>query len=362
MAETLFPPRRLARACAMALCTLAASPVLAENVIPPDAESVPFLTLRDRTGGASPAAAFGGDRGDLSAGFCVLTEPAGFLAPIAEATALKLPGRDFELSALHLHDPGAVFDRLEETAAGNIPALYVHGYYEGIARNCVRAGMTRRNLGLDGRLLMFSWPSDEDILRYASDEADLYWSVPAIADATREMVRRFGPGRVDLIGHSLGGRGVVLALDEISRDAADSGPLVDDVVLIAPDMDFDVFVQHLPRIRDLARTITVYVSDRDLPLAISAELHGFPRLGQTGNDTALLGGVEVIDVSAMSGIGAIDIPGAPASSLSGHIYHLSSSDIAADIAALLNDGHRAADRPALAPAGPNLWRLSATPR
>ena len=362
MRDLLALPHRLARACLLALCALGAGPALADDVVPPGAETLPFLTLRDATGAASPANAFGGRRSDLSAGYCILTEPARFLAPIAEVTALKMPGRDFRLSALHLYDPATILDRLAETAAGNRPALYVHGYYEGIERNCVRAGMLRRNLGLEGRLLLFSWPSDEDILRYASDEADLFWSVPAIADATMDLVNRFGPGEVDLIGHSLGGRGIVLALDRIARDHDGSGPLVDDVVLIAADMDFDVFVQHLPRIREVARTITIYVASGDIPLAISAELHGYPRLGQTGNDVSDLDGVEVIDVSAMSGIGAIDIPGAPASSLSGHVYHLSSRDIADDISALLNDGRRAADRPALTPVGPNLWRLSATPK
>ena len=186
--------------------------------------------------------------------------------------------------------------------------------------------------------------------------------MPAIADAAAGLARRFGPGGIDMIGHSLGGRGVVLALDSLARDHAGSGPLIDNVVLIAPDMDFAIFVQHLPRIREVARAVTIYVSDRDLPLAISAELHGYPRLGQTGNDTSLLDGVEVIDVSAMSGIGAIDIPGAPASSVSGHIYHLSSRDIADDISALLNEGKPAAERPALVAVGPNLWRLGATPR
>lgn len=357
MREPLALPRRLARACLLALCALGAGPALADDAVPPGAETLPFLTLRDATGAASPADAFGGRRAGLSAGYCILTEPPRFLAPIAEATALKMPGRDFRLSALHLHDPSAVFERLEETAAGHRPALYVHGYYEGIERNCVRAGMLRRNVGLEGRLLLFSWPSDEDILRYASDEADLFWSVPAVADATMDLVKRFGPGEVDLIGHSLGGRGVVLALDRIAGDHSGSGPLIDDVVLIAPDMDFDVFAQLLPGIRDMARSITIYVASGDIPLAISAELHGYPRLGQAGNDVSELDGVEVIDVSAMSGIGAIDIPGAPASALSGHIYHLSSRDIADDISALLNDGKRAAEREGLAPTGPNLWRL-----
>lgn len=328
---------------------------------PPGSEAVPFLTLRNPTGIASPTLAYGEGRSELSAGRCILTEPGGLLGPLADVTSLRMPGRDFVLSELHLYPPRTIFDDLETSAGGDRPALYIHGYFESMERNCVRAGMTRRNLDLDGRLLMFSWPSDGDILSYAADESDLVWSVPAIADAIRELVRRFGAGEVDVIGHSLGGRGAVLALDRIARDHGGLEPLVDNLVLIAPDMDFDIFVQHLPQIRDVARTISIYVSDRDLPLALSAELHGYPRLGQSGNDVSALDGIEVIDVSAFSGIGDIDIPGAPASALSGHIYHLSNRDIAADIATLLNEGQGAADRQALTPLGPNLWRLNAIP-
>ncbi len=348
---------RVARAATLAL--FVTLPALAQTEIPPGSTAVPFLTLRDATGQSAPARALGGNRAALSAGYCILMENTGLLAPLAEATALKIPGRDYRLSALHLLSPATVFDDLETSAGESRPALYVHGYYEGMERNCVRAGMVRRNLDLDGRMLLFSWPSDEEILSYASDESDLYWSVPAIAGSVAELVRRFGTGEVDLLGHSLGGRGAVLALDGLARDHAGLEPLVDNVVLIAPDMDFDIFVQHLPRIRGVARTITIYISDKDLPLAVSAELHGYPRLGQTGNDLSALEGVEVIDVSSLSGITDIDIPGAPASALSGHVYHLSNRTVAADIATLLNDGTRAADRAGMEPLGPNLWRLTA---
>ena len=349
---------RIARATALALLT--ALPAAAQPDIPAGTVAVPFITLRDATGATSPARALGGGRAEPSGGYCILTENPGLLGTLAEATALTLPGRDYGLSALHLHSPATIYDALETSAGTDRPALYVHGYYEGIDRNCVRAGMVQRNLDLEGRLLLFSWPSDEVIVSYAADESDLYWSVPAIADSIAELVRRFGTAEVDVIGHSLGGRGAVLAIDGLARDHAGLEALVDNVVLIAPDMDFDIFVQYLPRIRTVARTITVYISDNDLPLAVSAELHGYPRLGQTGNDVSGLDGVEFIDVSALSGITDIDIPGAPASALSGHIYHLSNRTVAADIATLLNENKRAADRPGMELLGPNFWRLTAT--
>jgi len=115
---------------------------------------------------------------------------------------------------------------------------------------------------------------------------------------------------------------------------------------LAPDMDFGIFQRILPRISSIAETITVYVADDDRPLALSASLHGYPRLGQAGNDVATLEGVEVVDVSDL-----------PAATPSGHIYHVYSESVGDDLDQLLNDGRRAAQRRNLIQDGVNLWRL-----
>ncbi|TNF60938.1 MAG: alpha/beta hydrolase, partial [Rhodobacteraceae bacterium] len=179
---------------------------------------------------------------------------------------------------------------------------------------------------------------------YTHDEADLYWSVPDIADAIIETERRFGAGVVDVLGHSLGARGVALALYEVA--SRDPDIRLDEVVLLAPDIDFGIFQRLLPRIRPIARNITIYVAEGDRPLALSAQLHGYPRLGQAGNDVSTLGDVEVIDLSAL-----------PLETLSGHLYHIHSADVGRDLGLLLNDGLRAAARPGLVQAGPNLWAM-----
>ena len=116
-----------------------------------------------------------------------------------------------------------------------------------------------------------------------------------MADTLLEMERRFGSGAVDVVGHSLGARGVVLALQEVAHRTPDIR--LGDVVLLAPDMDFGIFQRLLPRIAPIARNITVYMAAGDRPLAVSAQLHGYARLGEAGNDVASLSGVEVIDLS-----------------------------------------------------------------
>ena len=168
--------------------------------------------------------------------------------------------------------------------------------------------------------------------------------MPNLADTISELEGRFGPGRVNVAGHSLGARGVALALAELA--SRNSGEQLGEVVLLAPDMDFGIFERLLPRIRPLATSITVYVTERDWPLALSAQLHGYPRLGEAGNPVEALDGVEVIDLSDLQ-----------VRSSSGHLYHIYNPEVGDDLAQLFKDGLHAADRRNLVQDGPNLWRL-----
>jgi esterase/lipase superfamily enzyme len=149
---------------------------------------------------------------------------------------------------------------------------------------------------------------------------------------------------VDVAGHSLGARGVVLALYEVASREPDIR--LDEVVLLAPDMDFEIFRRMLPRIRPITDRITVYVTSGDRPPAISAQLHGYPRLGEAGNDVETLEGVEVIDLSDL-----------PAASPTGHLYHIHSPSVGEDLDQLLNEGPHAAQRRNLVQFATNTWRL-----
>ncbi|PWJ10495.1 Alpha/beta hydrolase of unknown function [Jannaschia seohaensis] len=66
-------------------------------------------------------------------------------------------------------------------------------------------------------------------------------------------------------------------------------------MLLAPDIG--IFERILPRIRHVAQSMTLYVMSGDRPLALSAQLHGYPRLGEARSDVSTFEGVEVIDLS-----------------------------------------------------------------
>jgi len=312
----------------------------------PDDDVVPFLTLRNQTGADVPADLFGDERSVLSAGRCRVGElDFRGLSSLAAAAPPFIREEFLFVDDVAMVEPARIFDGLQSSA--DAPAMYVHGYYIGFEKGCRRAALLRNNANLAGRFLWFSWPSDGSLASYIHDEADLYWSVPDIADAIIELERRFGGGAVDVIGHSLGARGIVLALYEVASREPDIR--LDEVVLLAPDIDFGIFQRLLPRIRGIVDNITIYVTTGDRPLAISAQLHGYPRLGQAGNDVETLEGVEVIDLSDL-----------PSDSPTGHLYHIYNPIVGRDLDQLLNGGLNAAERRNLHFMGHNLWRLRGT--
>ncbi|MEY8829234.1 alpha/beta hydrolase [Sedimentitalea sp. XS_ASV28] len=304
-----------------------------------------YLTQRNRTGSDSPRKFYGDERSDLKAGWCEIGNvDLSLISPMADAAPFYIPDELLRVEAVREFPIEDVFGALLAREKNGAPLLHTHGFYIDFEKGCRRATLLRENIDLDGSFLWFSWPSDGSLLNYTHDEADLYWSVPDLATAIARLDTEFEDVLVNISGHSLGARGVILALYELAN--RDPDLRVGDVVLLAPDMDFQIFERILPRIRPLMRSMTVYVTASDRPLAVSSQLHGYPRLGEAGNDVSSLDGVEVIDLS--------DIP---ARSATGHLYHIYNKEVGEDLSQLLNEGLPAKKRRNLVPVDRNLWKL-----
>lgn len=297
--------------------------------------SVPFVTLRNRTGQTEPPNYYGGSRGSLEAGFCTVSfSPIWGLDDIAETVPFYIPDEKIELVNIQeasLEELERAIKSLPDKNHGNL-VLYIHGYNIGFEKSCRRGALLKRALGLEERLLLFSWPADGNMLKYTWDEADLVWSVPHIAGFLEQVVATNGEGNIDVVAHSLGARGMVQALVRLSY--RNSGRLIlNELVLIAPDIDTDMFRQELAQLHSIVRRITVYVSENDKALKLSQEVHGYPRLGQAGENLTIFEEVESIDISAIG-----------TRRFSGHIYHLFNPEVINDLAELLKTGKSAAQR------------------
>jgi len=214
--------------------------------------TVPFLTLRNKTGSDKASEYFGGERDSLHAGICELARtPINSLKSISEKAPFHIPDEIVKLDAITELSVEDFWQRMANAANGQAPVLYLHGFYISFDRGCRRALILKDSLGLEGRFALFSWPSDGAITNYTHDEADLYWSVAPLRGVLSDMVDRFGTGNVNIVAHSLGTRGVMLALVLLAQAQQEHSPLFNQVVLIAPDIDTGIFEQYLPMIRPL---------------------------------------------------------------------------------------------------------------
>lgn len=201
--------------------------------------------------------------------------------------------------------------------AGGRVIVYVHGYNIGFEKGCRRAARLQHNLGVTGRLLLFSWPADGGYLSYLRDVTDLEWSIEDLKRVLELLADEFGAESMDLVGHSLGAGALVTALVGMPDTRFST------LTLVAPDMDRDLFVRELDTVSLRAERITVYVSGNDRALGFSRRAHGQPRAGQAEPGLSY-SGVDLIDVTATKVRG-----------ISGHIYHLHNRAVVEDLRRVL---------------------------
>lgn len=270
---------------------------------------------------------FGDDHGELSAGTCRV----GLEQGDNKGAVLRVDTRP-----------------LESVFAGVEPGLfliYVHGYGEYFAKNCRRAALLQARLGLDDRMLLFSWPSSS-YLTYAGDAKDLEQSIDELNALLTLAADAVGHERIVLMAHSMGSRGLVAALRERSDDAAK----FHSAIFVAPDIRRDVFRDNVQMLQQKVSDITVYMSDHDRVLWLSTTVNVSGRLGVASEFD--LEHTNVVDISPT---GSNDI--------SGHLYHMLNPAVVEDLRALLGTDPAGSGRAYRRVPGamPGFWRLEPLP-
>jgi esterase/lipase superfamily enzyme len=318
-----------------------------------------YATNRERLGGGSAESRYGGRRGEPAYGRCeVQFNPIPIVNRMAPKVPFHLPSETRDLEIAGGWDLDGFLDRVTAAAAATTSGsavLFVHGYNYDFARTCRMAAELQRDLADAGTVVMFSWPANGLPTDYVQDQADVEWSVPFLADLIDRLGEALGPEKVQLLAHSLGTRGVVMALQRLRSDRGE-GMVAGRLVLLAPDFDSQTFVELLPRLRPMTGGITLYASANDAPLKVSRQVSGYPRLGEGGGLLTIAEGVQSIDVS-----------GAGRYQILGHEYFYYHPLVAADLVELLGTGRPAGERAGLAPRirnGAAYWEIGppAAPR
>lgn len=230
------------------------------------------------------------------------------------------PDRHFALAGSQMMDArgfrGAVAQQLSALPPGQREAvIFVHGFNTSFIEGVYRVAQLGHDLSLPGLALHYSWPSMGVPLAYAHDRDSALFARDGLEAMIRETLAAGAP-RVVLVGHSMGAH---LLMETLRQIALQGDRRVLDrlagVVLIAPDIDIDLFNAQAQRIGRLPQPFLIITSQRDRILRLSAQLTGQrERLGNLGSP-APLGDLEVtlIDVSAFStGAGHFTVGTSPA--------------------------------------------------
>lgn len=126
-------------------------------------------------------------------------------------------------------------------------------------------------------------------------------AAPDLAAALRLLVAEAGADRIHVFAHSMGGRVVPRAFEELARDGA-GGPLpaFGEVIFAVPDVDAEVFAVTAFRLMPLARRFTLYASDSDMAMAAARHAAGgYARAGDAKAPVVVLPDRDTVDTSAV---------------------------------------------------------------
>ncbi len=208
-----------------------------------------------------------------------------FGAPIETATA---KGKSERNVPTQFHERSAWWQALGSAAKaknGRV-LLYVHGFRESYLTNTESTVQIAKLTGFDGPVIQYSWPSQGALTKYAVDETNMYWDERNFRSFLTQLARHESVKEIVLVSHSLGARLVIPALEYVDATStnADSSN-ISNIILASPDVDREDFERDIAeevlaaRRVNNDRRITIYVSGSDKALALSRQVHGYPRLG-----------------------------------------------------------------------------------
>ena len=257
--------------------------------------------------------------------------------------------------------------------------LYVHGFNETFATAAYTTAELCHFLGRENVCAFFTWPASSSgffLTSYTTTTEAAVYAVNHLRKAIRMIARTPGVESIELIGHSRGSAVLLDAFRELVGEAVVYGITpaehikIDNVILIAPDIDVDVGRQKITYLESdpdllthwaedeippiINGRFTIYSSPDDEALSVSRFLfRSRSRVGQVSAEQIPL---ELQREAAKWGKLDVIIYRGERTDQYGHSYYVSNPQVSSDLIQLIRYGKSLGDpeRP-LQRLGPIVW-------
>lgn len=220
--------------------------------------------------------------------------------------------------------------------------IYVHGYRVLFENPLLVSAELWHFLGYEGAFVAYSWPSTPSRFAYIKDTDTSMGYARNLRLLIQLIADRTDAEQINIIGYSNGSRMVLRAMEQLalihqgeSADEIFEQLHLRDVVLVGSDIDRGVFAQYMSDgILNVARHISVYMSENDQALGISRVLTRRERLGEiwgvAGEEMSSLARQAIIDYrDRISFINVTDAEGSDTGN--GHGYFRNSPWASSDV-------------------------------
>ena len=256
----------------------------------PGTSTVSMLVATTRSAqGAAPGEMFTGERGDkMSFADITISIPPNNARTVGdiqwpEAQTPPDPARNFvtvKADALSKEEAIAAFDKRIVRTPKRQVLVFVHGYNTLFEDAVYRLAQIVHDSGTGALPVLFTWPSRGKLLQYGYDHESASYSRDGLENLLRYLDKDKNVGEISILAHSMGNWVTLEALRQMAIRDKKISPKIANIMLAAPDVDFDVFQRQINQIGVRPSLVTVFVSRDDEALAVSRRVWGDkPRLG-----------------------------------------------------------------------------------
>ncbi|HVT88084.1 MAG TPA: alpha/beta hydrolase [Tepidisphaeraceae bacterium] len=273
-------------------------------------------------------------------------------------------GSKEELAASKAKLQQIIDERLSHTSQKDV-FIFVHGFHNTFDDAAFRLAQTWHFAGRPGVAIVYSWPAGHPgLLGYAYDRESGEFTIFHLKLFLQAVAAIPSVQRIHLIAHSRGTDVAVTALRELNlvykaRGLDTQKELkLENLVLAAPDLDFDVFEQRfgLEDLHMAAKRTTIYMRRNDIALSLSRWLfNSHERMG-----SLLVDDIEPGARRKLAELGRVDLIQCDVTGFStSHDYAFAHPAVTSDMILLLRDGKLpgAANGRPLKVIAPDIWGI-----